>query len=305
MNWGKHLACGMAVVAFGLLTGPASAGVLTDWNLVVRNNLTGTSEVDGSTILGGSVYGTMNFGVQGITAANNAALAVGGHFPAGSLANINHGGDLRYAGTVSGIVNLNGGGSQIFDSSISSQINTLFSQAYAASAANAALPATGSLDGAGNLSTSNANLLSLDGQQVAVYSFSSTQLSGLGQLNLNFGSADTVIINVAANANGVVNLTAPPNLVGGFNQGNASRILWNFYDAETLIVNNNISGAVLAPDATLYLNGGGINGSVLVDEVAALNAEIRRFTYNGVLIPAPSMAGLLAIAGVGFTRRRR
>lgn len=304
MNLLKPIAGGVAAAAVVLSSGTANAGFLTDWNLIVRNNLTGTSEIDGSTIVGGSVFGTMNYGVQSITAPNGTGLAVGGNFPAGSIANINNAGDFRFSGTVAGTVNLNGG-SSINDPSIPSLINTFFGQAAIASAGTAALPSTGTLDGAGNLNSNTANLLSINGQSVAVYSFAATQFAGLGQLNLNFGSADTVILNVTADANGTVNLTAPPNLVGGFNQNNSTRILWNFFDADTLIVNNNINGAVLAPDATLFLNGGGINGSVIVDEVAALDAEIRRFTYTGVLIPAPSAAALLAMAGLGATRRRR
>jgi choice-of-anchor A domain-containing protein len=305
MNRGSNLACGMAVVALAVSCSVVEAGVFSDWNLIVRNNLTGTSEVDGSAIVGGSIYGTMNYSVQGVTAPNNVSLAVGGNFPAGSIANINKGGNMHYGGTVAGIVNLNGGGTKIQDNSIGAHLDSLFRMAYAASAANAALPATGTLDNAGNLKTNAGDLLAIDGQKVAVYSLTSSQMTGLGQLNLNFGLADTVIINVAANANGVVNLTAPPNLIGGFSQNNASRILWNFYDAETLIVNNNLSGAVLAPDATLYLNGGGINGTVIVDEVAALNAEVRRHTYQGVLIPAPGAAALATLAGLVAFRRRR
>ncbi|MGP1345726.1 MAG: collagen-binding domain-containing protein [Phycisphaerales bacterium] len=296
------LLCGVAG-STAALAPSAEASLLTDWNLVVRNNLSGSSEVDGSTLVGGSVFGTMNFGVQGITAPNGTALAVGGNFPAGSIANLGNAGDFRYAGALNGTVN--NAGSLIFDPSIPSAVDSIFSQAAIVSAATAALPSTGSLDGAGNLTTNPANLLSIDGQQVAVYSFNITALNGLGQLNLNFGSADTVILNVTANGSGIVNFTAPPNLVGGFSQANSSRILWNFLDAESLIVNNNLNGAVLAPDAALSLNGGGINGAVIVDSVSNLDAEIRRFTYEGVLVPTPGAGAMLALAGIMTARRRR
>jgi choice-of-anchor A domain-containing protein len=103
-----------------------------------------------------------------------------------------------------------------------------------------------------------------------------------------------------------VDLVAPPNIIGGFNQANSSRILWNMPDATSLLVNNSFNGAVLAPYANLNLSGGGMNGSVAVNNISAQNAEIRNSVYTGFYqIPAPGAASLLGIAGFVTLRRRR
>jgi hypothetical protein len=71
-------------------------------------------------------------------------------------------------------------------------------------------------------------------------------------------------------------------------------------------VNNNLNGAVFAPDADLQLLGGGINGTVVVDSLSLRQAEIRRFTYNGFLppIPAAPAFGLFGAALLSGRRRR-
>ncbi len=284
------------------------ASVLNDWNLIVRNNLSGSSEVDGSALIGGNTFGTMNFSVQGVTSSNGDGLAVGGNIQ--SNVQVNNGGNLRLGGTAFGATNLNGGGSLI-NAGVSSMVSSAFNEIVALQSALGSLTTNGSLDGAGNM---NASPTSINGANVAVYSISATQLNGLGQLNLNFGSADAVVINVAADANGVVSFNAPPNFVGGLgNQNNSSKIIWNLTDATSVIVNNNFNGALLAANANLQLLGGGINGSVAVNSVSALNAEIRRFTYSGWLpendtpiVPLPG-AGAMGFAGVlalGARRRR-
>jgi choice-of-anchor A domain-containing protein len=286
------------------------ASVLSDWNLIVRHNLTGTSEVDGSALIGGSTLGTMNFAVQGVTSTNGDGLAVGGNI--NNTVQINSGGNLRLAGSAFGATNLNGGGSLINDAGVSSMVSSALNEVVALQSALGSLTSNGTLDGAGNM---NAAPTDINGANIAVYSINATQLNGLGQLNLNFGSADAVVINVAADINGVVSFNAPPNFVGGLgNQSNSSKIIWNLVDATTVIVNNNFNGALLATNADLQLLGGGINGSVVVDSISALNAEIRNFTYTGWLppeqdtpvVPLPG-AGALGFAGlltIGARRRR-
>ena len=144
----------------------------------------------------------------------------------------------------------------------------------------------------------------IDAQSVAFYSLNQSTINGLGQLNLNFGSADTVVINVdGASSAGTINLTAPPNIIGGFNQANSARIVWNFINTTDLIINNSFNGMILATDAHLDLNGGGINGSVFVDS-ADLAAEVRLNTYQGA-VPAPASLALLGLGIAASARRRR
>jgi choice-of-anchor A domain-containing protein len=290
----------MAVVA---ATGAAaSASVFQDWNLIVRNNLTITSEVDGSALIGGDITGTSNYAVQGVTASNGAGLMVGGTVAAGTNLQINNAGDFYFAGTVNGIVNLNGGGTSYYQPTIANTVSNAFAQADAFSTYLAGLSATGTVDGAGNM---NASTVAIGSEDVAVYSMTQATIAGLGQLNLNFGSADIVVINFdAAASGGAANFQAPPNFVGALDQANSGRIVWNFINTTSLTVNNNFNGMILATDANLALLGGGINGTVIVDNISTMNAEIRNNTFQG-LIPAPGSVALLGLGGLVAVRRRR
>jgi choice-of-anchor A domain-containing protein len=289
-------------LAAAVIATPALAGTnaLSEWNLIVRTNVTSSSEVDGSALIGGNLSGTSNYAVQGVTALNGDGLAIGGNVLSGNI-QVNNGGNLRLGGANSGTLNINGG-SLINDASVATSVSSIFSQLELASAYLASLPANGTVDGGGNM---NASPVLLGGQNVAIYNISAAAIQSLGGLNLNFGSADSVIINVTSAA-GVVDLIAPPNIIGGFNQANSSRILWNMPDATSLLVNNSFNGAVIAPFADLVLSGGGMNGAVAVNSISAQNAEIRNHVYNGYFqIPAPGAASLLGIAGLVALRRRR
>jgi len=279
----------------------ASASVLSEWNLIVRNSVTTTSEVDGSALVGGSILGTSNYSTHLVTASNGAGLAVGGNIGAGINVQINNGGDLRIAGSVLGTVNLNGGGTAITDPTVPAQVSAAMSEAGWISAHYASLTTNGTVDGGGNM---NASPVVLDGQLVAVYSITQAQFDSLGGINLNFGSAQSVVINFIANGTGIADLIAPPNIIGGFNQANSSKIIWNFPNASVVKVNNSFNGALLAPNADLQLTGGGINGSVIVDNISVMNAEIRRWNYEGY-VPGPGWLSAAGIGAIALARRRR
>ncbi len=287
--------------ALALAAGTAAADVFQDWNLVVRNNLINTSEVDGSTMVGGSITGTSNYAVQAVTAQSGDGLVVGGNIAAGTNIQINNAGNFRIAGSVDGIANVNGG-AQFNDPNAGAMVTSAMNSAANLSAYFAGFSATGTVDGAGNMNS--AAHTTIDAQSVAFYSLNQSTINGLGQLNLNFGSADTVVINVdGASSAGTINLTAPPNIIGGFNQANSARIVWNFINTTDLIINNSFNGMILATDAHLDLNGGGINGSVFVDS-ADLAAEVRLNTYQGA-VPAPASLALLGLGIAASARRRR
>lgn len=279
----------------------ADLSPLADWNLIVRDSIvTSTSEVDGSAIVGGSVSGTTVFAVHNVTAPGHVGLALGGNINPNGIS-INNGGNLRIGGSVNGFRNLNGGGTQVTDNTVPAQLTSIFSQLASVSSYLNTLTPNGSIDGAGNM---NAVPTNINGQLVAVYSFNQSAIQSLGQLNLNFGAAQSVIINISSAPGGAADFVAPPNLIGGFNQGNSSRILWNFSNTTSITVNNSFNGAILAPDASLAHLGGGINGSVAVREISTLSAEIRNHNYTG-FIPTPGAAALLALAGLTASRRRR
>lgn len=284
------------IAACAVAAGTAHAGVFSDWNLVVAGNMTSNNHVDGSALIGGNLAGgSMVFAMHAVTSPTGDGLAVGGNIAASNV-QVNNAGNLRFGGAIAGTAITNGG-VKIHDNAAIALAANAMNQANAISDYLADLPANGTIDGAGNMNATPANI---GGDMVAVYNLSQANIAGLGQLNLNMGAADSVIINFAGDAN----FNAPPNFVGGLNQNNSSRILWNFTNATSININNNFNGAILAPDATLALTGGGINGSVVVANISTQNAEIRRSLYTGH-IPAPGAASLLALAGIASVRRRR
>jgi choice-of-anchor A domain-containing protein len=265
----------------------ADAGILSDWNLLVATDVTTTSHVDGSAKIGGNL--TANGGIvsmQVVTAPGNTGLAVGGNISAGNL-QINNGGNVRLQGSQSGTVLFNGGGTTIADPTVTASVAAVFAYLESLSVMLSEFVPNGTLDNGGNL---NAVPTLLDGQLVAIYNLSTADFTGKGQLNLNFGTAQTVILNVTS-PTGIVNLQAPPNLIGGFSQNNSNRILWNFSNATEISVNNTFNGALLAPHADLIALGGGLNGTVAVHSLSNHNAEIRRFNYTGYVPPVPEPAG--------------
>lgn len=276
----------------------SAASILTNWNLIARNSVSSSSEVDGSALIGGNLTGVSNYTVQSVTAPGNIGLAVGGNVTGGPVS-VNNGGNFRHTGSVSAIVNTNGGGNSAVDATIPAQVSSALMQVASISSYLSGLSANGTLDGAGNM---NAVPTNIGGTLVAVYNITQSQWSSLGQLNLNIGSAQSVIINVPTS--GAINFVAPPNLIGGFSQANSNRILWNIPNATSISVNNTFNGALIAPNAALSILGGGINGTVVVDSIPQQSAEIRRFTYTG-FVPTPGSASTLALAGLAAARRRR
>src|SRR5688572_8737471 len=141
----------VALLAVSTLASSAfGASVLKDWNLIVRHNLSGASEVDGSALIGGNVSGATNYSVQGVTASSGDGLAVAGNIDAGASVRINHSGNLRIKGSVLGTSILNGG-SQINDPSVSSLVSSAFAEVVALQASLGSLTANGTIDGGGNM----------------------------------------------------------------------------------------------------------------------------------------------------------
>lgn len=290
----------------------ASASTFTEWNLLVRNHVTSSSHVDGSAMIGGNLSGTSVFSMHQVPASNGAGLVVGGNISGNNQ--VNQGGNLFHGGSVSGTALVNGGGTIQQQAGIGSSVNNAFSQANAYSNFLRNMAATGSLsvlDGTkGRLSS--ASTVGVGSSSYAVYSINQSTLNSLSELDLNFGGADYVVINVDASGTGG-DSSIMMNFLGGLSQHNSDRIVWNFHNATNLSIGTNLAGMILATGANLDLFGSGIYGSVVVDNVSRMDSEVRLKTFSGdvdiTIIPLPPAAwaglGTLAcIFGVRAARRR-
>lgn len=294
--------CVFAAALAAAAVATAQAGVLNDWNLIVFDDLTSSQEVEGRTMVGRDLYtGASNYGTMLHRPSHVGVdvLIVGRDLNGGNVQI--EAGNLRLGRARTGNVNFNGGGVQINDPGAASIVAAARAEVQAASSFLAGLTATNTVAiPAGSPAPVNFGAVPGVGG-VAVFNVDGNQLFGNGfvqQFDIAMNGATTVIINVSG-----THITHDEgNFLGGFNPGNASSILWNFYEAETLNVDRALFGAVLAPNAHLT-NGNFIAGSVAVKSFTQ-NGEIHLPTYTGY-VPAPGAAVLMGLGGLVATRRRR
>lgn len=295
--------CAFAALCAAGLAVSAEASPLTDWNLVVFGNLDSTTEVEGRTLVGGTLSGSAsNYGIRLTPASsylNTDVLVVGGNLTAGNVQM--QAGNLRLGGSRSGNVNFNGGGHQINDAAASIIASSARTDLLATSAYLHGLAATNSVAlPSGQPSGVTFNAIPGSGG-VAVFNVSGAALlssSLVQQIDLQMGSATSIIINVSGTT---VNYNGG-NMVGGFNATVASHVLWNFYEATSVNIDRQLFGAVLAPLAHLT-NSTTIVGTTVADSFTQ-RGEVHIPNYSG-FVPSAGTSGLLVMGMVAGSRRRR
>lgn len=293
-----------SVAAFAAFSTISNAGILNQFNLIVTGNLNSQSEVEGRTLIGGSLSGSAsNYGVMLNPAQSlgTDVLVVGGNITAQNV-NINAG-NLRLGGT-NGAQNLNfnGGGQLIADPSISGIGATVGAELASNSQALAQLAATNTV----NFPSPQPGPLNFqcipDSNGLAVFNVPGSLVfsnNNVQQIDINFNGATNVIINVTGTN---INFTQG-NFVGNFTSMFArSRVLWNFHQATNIDIGGKaFNGALLAPAAS-YTSQGVNEGSVYVASFTQ-RGEVHLPGYIGI-VPAPGVAAF-PIAALLMARRRR
>lgn len=295
---------GAAALAAGVMVQVAGASAINDWNLIVKNKLTSSSEVEGRTMVG-QLSGTSNYGTKLLPTSNYLnvdSLVVGSGGSGSSNYQVNSGRARLFGSKGSATFNMNGGGALIQnDSNVGTMISNAWADVTNASAYCSSLSATNTVTlPSGQPAGVVFNSIAGPGG-VAVFSVNGNSLfqnNLVQQMDINMNGATTVVINVSG-----TNITYNGgNMVGGFNIPNAAKIIWNFYQATTLSIDRHFFGAILAPNATLS-NSTAIEGSVFADTFNQ-NGEVHLPNFNGN-IPAPGAMALLGLGGLIATRRRR
>ncbi len=309
------IATSLAAVAFPTI---ASAFTLGDYNLVVFEDLTSNSEVEGSTFVGGNLLGSSsNYCIKcspggSFNPFDGVGLKVVGNIE-GNPKQVNNGADLEYGGNLNSIVNMNGGGSKTQNSDLANEFNDLknfltgTSTQLSGLASNSSVVVPGTQPGAVRFNGS--------GDEIAIFNINAADLfsNKTQQIELNLNGSGTAIINVSGTS---ANWTQG-NIVGGLTGDSIQqKVLWNFYEAETLTFNNALHGSLLAPLAHLT-NQTEIEGTVVVKSFNQ-RGEVHLPTFTGELpesftdgnnpqdIPEPGMMGtLLLTAGGAIASRRR
>lgn len=290
----------------------ATSNTLGEYNLILIEdyNFQG-GDVQGRALIGGDLNASGTAAEFGSRLENTDtaidAVTVVGDITANQI-RVLRDNNLVYGGNLNvGQVELNDGndGAAIHDPSLS--IADVAAELHADSAYFASLATTGSFaNGIFNYTgTGSEAVFNVDASDVFAQNSS---------LSLNWGVAETVIINVSAEDSipGFdITVGGGVNLNNGFNRQDAfSNILWNFYDATSIDFNSlAVKGSVLAPLATTT-GGASFDGSFAAVSYTGAR-EFHNFVFNydkpstATQIPEPSVWAIMLMSLVYLTRSKR
>ncbi len=314
----------IAVLLVGLYSQYSLAGpieTLSEYNLIVLNDLASTSEVEGKTLIGGDLSGTSNYGIR-LTqndSSNGDALVIAGDLVSGSTVNAN-GQSVVIAGNNNGQVNASSVSSDAseydFDLIKSEFVN--FSGYLSELAVNSILTTSTN----GQPGPASFEVGSDIGTDVAVFNITSEEFFSNNSIqqydvDLNGQSPSAIVINVSGeviddsnfSGNGVGNI-----VTDAFREN----IIWNFFEATDIDLVKQLNGSLLAPFADLS-NATPIEGSVVVNNfdqdgevhdalfAGTINYDVADDSQDSVVdVPAPSSMIIFASAliGLGLWRRK-
>lgn len=301
--------------ALAVSTTPVDAsgnGALGTYNLILLEdyNFSG-GDVQGRTYIGGNLNAQGRYAEFGSRLANTDtaidAVTIVGDVNASGI-RVLRDNNLVYGGALNAsTVELNDGddGQLIHDPNLS--ISDIATELYADTAYYASLSSNGTY--------SNGVFNYAGADEVAVFNVSASDIfSQNSNLSLNWGAAETVIINVSANglSNNDIVIGGGVNLNNGFTQQSSfSNVLWNFYDAENINFNGvAMKGSVLAPFADTS-GGASFDGAFAASSYTGAR-EFHDFVFSYerpqeiVSVSAPS-TGLVLLGTLSslLLRRRR
>lgn len=301
----RTLAMTLVAVTVGATTAQASSfdarSLLRGFNNIVLNDLSTTVETQGTLYVGGTYTGgaTVNpDNLPNVDLGNgiSGSLIIGGDFN-GNHINMQNG-DVVVGGSINGNINNNGGGN-ISQNVAGIPVDLIADQFRGFSAELSNFADTG-----GTANTSDQNNIGFiaapDANNVAVFNIDASVLQNGTYKGVTAAAGVTTIINVSGKN---VNVGVNGNLV-------QSSVLFNFFEAETLTVNSAFNSSILAPLADALLQGGGIKGTLVTNNLIQ-NAEVRPPLYDGTIpitavpLPAPALLLLSGLFALGVVSRRK
>lgn len=290
--------------------------LLNNFTNIVLNDLDAGAETEGTLYVGGNITGagyTVNPDHKpnvDLGGGISGSLVVGGNVA--NVLNLEFG-DAQIGGAVTGTINNNGAGT--VNTGVAgiptADITTRFQMLAMDLATN---PDTaGGVANTGDINNINFASGAGDANMIQYFNISGSLLSGGNITGITSPAGVTTIINVSG--------TNPTIGINANNNTNKSDVLFNFYEATSLTVNSTFNYTILAPKADVSLNGGGVFGTVVSNNLDQ-NAEIRPYNntatddpggFSGNLpaeaVETPVPTALLLIAGglagiAGFARRK-
>ena len=304
----KGLLLSGSLAASLLLSAASHAMPLSEYSLIVEKDYHHSSAVWGRTFIGGNM--TTHGGEFGTRLGNDSSLptlTVAGNIK-GNTFNI-QAGDIVYGGKLKANVSFNGGGSatDVGRKALKQERNSIVNELKQTSKTYAQTASNGQLNKNGNNTTFNYTGTA----NTAVFDINASDIFFQNSfLQLDPGNAETVVFNISTQSQSMgFDFLAPNgiNFGNGFNTQTASNILWNFYDAKNLDLQDlKVKGSVLAMGANL-LSIGTIDGSIAAKSFIQ-DSQIHNYTFtppSEAPLPASIQFMLMGLAGVLFARRLR
>jgi choice-of-anchor A domain-containing protein len=307
-TYGACAVFGTLVLASSGLAFSQSLQALSQYSVITSGNLTSTRDIEGRTLVGGNLTSgnSSNFAIHmpDSTSKTDNTLIVQGDILNGGPLNVQRG-SVSVGGTTNGrIINYNGGGSLVHNttnySSVFNELN-LASQTLSTTASNSIVIFP---NGQPTSLTFNATAGS---NGTAVFNFDGSQLfsnNSIQSINFTPNGATDIVFNVSGTS---INWNASSNMLGNFNSTDwRGNIVWNFYQATTIdFGSHDMMGQVLAPLAAVS-SSNNIDGSIYAKSLNS-NGEVHFPGYDGNInvVPEPSAMLLGALGVLALLRRRR
>jgi choice-of-anchor A domain-containing protein len=250
--------------AQSLSASPSATQILQQFNAVIFNGFTSTADVEGRTVIGGSMSGGASFAINPAAEAASAfaALTVYGNETSSNSFNLNLAESVAIAGNNAGTFNLNSGGNIFIGGSNTGALNS--------SGGTTALSVLGSNSGSVNLNGSgsvyiggsNNAAVSINGGSAASDSIS---INGNNNSSLTLNNGGTVKVNGNAGSG---------NLNGGSLTYTGSKGGWNLNNGAT-------SSKAASVGMTPVANPLPPFASTFAAPLTALSAQLSALTSTG------------------------
>lgn len=291
-----------------------------NYNAIIFNNLSTTTDIQGRTFVGndytGSGSATFGTRLQNKVGSTDQSFVVGGDITSGSWLNVQAGSLYLGGNRNARPINFNGGGSVVASNNIDAKLAEIQSYSIAQSVALQDMVA----DSVATYPTTNHGPTKFNATAgsdgVAVFNVSGSDIFSNPYAQQFELIADSLTKNVVINVSGTsINWTGG-NMVGQFtNDYWQAHVIWNFYEAETInLGSRNFNGAILAPYASIT-SSGPIDGLVVANNLTTTGAvnlpdgnSVTPYAYDGYAAPVPEPSSaifLIAAAGMILIARNR
>lgn len=288
----------------------ASVENVGTYNLILKNDLDTSSDIEGRLLVGGNVnMAGKSLKVGSLLGADPTvdAVTIVGDIKANDVQALN--GNIVYGGnkySTNLIVNSGNTATAVSQGLLQAEFNTVYQSVIDDSNYYKTLAANGTFN------TSDMNNLkfeSTSSDDLLVFNINGTDLLN-GSFSFGFTPTVPIIINVAGT--GALNLNS--KAFGNFTKQVASLVLWNFFDYTSIGFNGDgWNGSVLAPNADITSGTGSLDGGfAALSYTGTVELHNQLFTYEppgetpGVDVPAPPVFFLLfggLIATMALRRR--